>query len=82
MPDKLREALNSEAFSDGYQRGSHDSERECKEECDRKIEQAKREERERIIKDLHSVEFESDSAQDFLNKTMYYIRQALKDKEE
>ena len=34
-------------------------------------------ERERIIKDLHSIEFEANSATDFLNKTMNYIRQAF-----
>ena len=40
-------------------------------------EQIRKEERKRIIKDLHSIEFESNSATDFLNKTMYYVRQAL-----
>ena len=41
------------------------------------IEEAKREERERMVKDIHSIEFESNSATDFLNKTLNYIK-ALK----
>ena len=43
-----------------------------------KIKQAKREEGQRITKDIHSIEFESNSATDFLNKTLYYIK-ALKE---
>jgi len=45
------------------------------------IDRKERAERERIAKDLHNLEFESNSATDFLNKTIYYIRQALKGKE-
>ena len=40
--------------------------------------EARKQERERIIKDVHSIEFESDSVTDFLNKTLYYLK-ALKE---
>ena len=38
------------------------------------IKDAREQERERIIKGIHSIEFESNSATDFLNKVLYYIR--------
>ncbi len=51
------------------------------------IKDAKKQERDRIIKGIHDIEFESNSATDFLNKTLYYLKairyigQALKESE-
>ena len=42
-----------------------------------RLKEAKKQERERIAKDIHSIEFESNSATDFLNKTLYYLKEGI-----
>ncbi len=50
------------------------------EQIDAMLVEARKQEGKRITKDIHSIEFESNSATDFLNKTLYYLKALKKGK--